>query len=90
MSWTVVHPLQKDSPLYDMTLADMEEQEVEIIAMFKAFDDTYARQVYDRTSYTHAEVVSGKKFTKIYSDKQDGVIHIDMQKVGAYEDATLN
>lgn len=90
MSWTVVHPLQKDSPLYGMTLADLKEQEVEIIAMFKAFDDTYARQIYDRTSYTHSEVVYGKKFIPIYSDKNDGIIHIDMQKIGEYEDVTLN
>lgn len=90
MSWTIVHPLEKDSPLYGMTFEEMEEQEVEIIAMFKAFDDTYARQVYDRTSYTHEEIIFGKKFLPIYEDKGDDMIHINMEKIGDYQDVILN
>lgn len=90
MSWTIVHPLEKNSPLYGMTLEDMRAQDVEIIAMFKAFDDTYARHVYDRTSYTHSEIVFGKKFLPIYEDQGDDMIHIDMEKIGDYEHVVLN
>ncbi len=90
MSWTIVHPLTKDSPLYGMTSADMQAQQVEIIAMFKAFDDSYARHIYDRTSYTHAEIVSGKKFVPVYEDQDDDMIHINMEKIGEFEDAHLN
>ena len=90
MSWTVVHPIHEGSPLYGMTLADFKARDVEIIAMFKAFDDTYARQVYDRTSYTHQEILSGKRFLPIYADRDDGVIHVDLHKIGDYEDAFLN
>ncbi len=90
MSWTIVHPLTKDSPLYGMTLDDMKAQQVEIIAMFKAFDDTYARHIYDRTSFTHAEMLSGKKFIPIYEDQDDDMIHINMEKIGQFEDAFLN
>ncbi|GAB5524671.1 MAG: ion channel [Roseivirga sp.] len=90
MSWTIVHPLTKDSPLYGMSAADMKAQQVEIIAMFKAFDDSYARHIYDRTSYTHTEIVSGKKFIPVYEDKDDDMIHINMEKIGQFEDAHLN
>jgi inward rectifier potassium channel len=90
MSWTIVHPLDKDSPLHGMSLEEMKANQLEIITMFKAFDDTYARQVYDRSSYTYDEVVEGKKFLPIYENKDDGMIHIDMEKIGRFEDAALN
>lgn len=90
MSWTIVHPLEKDSPMHGMTVEDMKAQQVEIIAMFKAFDDTYARHVYDRTSYTYKEVVSGKKFIPIHEDRDDDMIHINMEKIGEFEEAILN
>lgn len=89
-SWTVVHPIDKESPLYGMTPQDYEEQEMEIIVMFKAFDDTYARHIYDRTSYVHEELAWGKKFVSIYDHKPDEKMHIAMDRIGEFEDAPLN
>ena len=89
-SWTVVHPLSEDSPLYGLSASDFDQQQVEIIVMFKAFDDTYARHIYDRTSYTEKEILFGKKFVSIYDHKDDDIIHIAMDRIGQYHDAALN
>ena len=89
-SWTVVHPIDEDSPLYGMTSEDFKEQQLEIIVMFKAYDDTYARNIYDRTSYVCNEVLWGKKFAAIYDHKDDETIHIAMDRIGKVEDAQLN
>lgn len=89
-SWTVVHPIDKDSPVYGMNFEDFVTQQVEIIVIFKAFDDTYARHIYDRTSYTYKEISWGKKFVSIYDHKDDEAIRIDMDQIGAFEEATLN
>jgi len=89
-SWTVVHPINEESPLYGMTAQDCAQQQLEIIVMFKAYDDTYARNVYDRTSYVHNELLWGKKFAGIYDHKDDETIHIAMDRIGKVEDASLN
>jgi len=89
-SWTVVHPINEESHLYGMTAKDFEEQQMEIIVMFKAFDDTYARHIYDRTSYVHNELRWAKKFVSIYDHKDDGLIHIAMDRIGDHEEAHLN
>ena len=89
-SWTIVHTINKESPLYGLTEADIKARNTEVIIMFKAFDDTYARHIYDRTSYTCREILWGKRFQSIYDDKSDGVIHVNMERIGAVEDAVLN
>ncbi|OEK06962.1 ion channel [Roseivirga misakiensis] len=90
MSWTVVHPITEKSPVYGWTEEDFKDKQVEVIIMFKAFDDTYARQVYDRTSYIADEIEWGRRFTPIYNSLEEGKIHINMEKLGATEPADLN
>ncbi len=90
MSWTIVHPINEKSPIYGWTSNDFKEKEIEIIVMFKAFDDTYVRHVYDRISYVAEEVKWGKKFVKVYDDSANGKIHINMEKLGQTEPAQLN
>ncbi len=89
-SWTVVHPIDKDSPLYGLTPEDCTKMHMEVIVMFKAFDDTYARNVYDRRSYVSEEILFGKKFSPIFREKGDDKIYIDLAKIGLLQDATLN
>jgi inward rectifier potassium channel len=89
-SWTVVHPIEEDSPIYSMSHADMENCQIEIIVMFKAFDDTYARMIYDRSSYLFNEILWGKKFVPIFNNSDKSVMKIDIQKIGDTEDAVLN
>ena len=90
MSWTIVHPIDEKSPIHGWTKEDFEEKQVELIIMFKAFDDTYVRQVYDRMSYTADEIDWGMKFSPIYDDAKKGKIFIDMEKLSKTEPAQLN
>lgn len=89
-SWTVVHPIEEDSPFYLMSHADMQNCQLEVIVMFKAFDDTYARMVYDRNSYLFKEIIWGKKFVPIYDNSDSSIMKINVAKIGETEDSTLN
>jgi inward rectifier potassium channel len=82
--------MNEESPLHNMTHHDMENCQLEVIVMFKAFDDTYARMIYDRTSYRFNEIVWGKKFLPIYDNSDSSVMKIDIEKLGKTEDAVLN
>ncbi len=86
LSWTIVHPVLEDSPLYGLSHQDMIDIEAEFILGFKAFDDTYSQTVHHRYSYTAHEIIWGAKFIPMYERATDGdatVLYLD--KIGAYK-----
>jgi inward rectifier potassium channel len=76
LSWTIVHPLDEDSPIQHFTLQDLADSEAEFIFMFKAFDDTYSQGIHSRTSYKTHEIVWGAKFKPMFhrTDDNSGTI----------------
>lgn len=67
LSWTLVHPIDENSPLYDFTSENYEEIKGEIMVFIKAFDDKYSNTVMARTSYTFKEVIYGAKFLPMFN-----------------------
>ncbi|HWW37709.1 ion channel [Pedobacter sp.] len=85
MSWTVVHPIDENSPIYDKTAEDLAEAEVELLIMVKAFDDTFSQTVHTRTSYRDEDIVHQARFTNIFSNDSNGQTVMDMSKIGHIE-----
>ncbi|WP_281226297.1 ion channel [Flavobacterium aquiphilum] len=71
LSWTLVHPITSESPLYGLTASDYESITGEIIVIIKTFDDMFSTTVATRTSYTFEEVVYGAKFQPMYSQSEN-------------------
>ncbi|MEP6749567.1 MAG: ion channel [Bacteroidota bacterium] len=72
MNWTVVHPIDDDSPLIGFTLDDMKAADVEVYVLVRGFDDVYSNVVLQRTSYTYEEIKFNKKFMPMYRESADG------------------
>ncbi len=91
LSWTIVHPINDESPMKGLTQQDLEDIDAEFILLFKAFDETYAQTVHSRLSYTYAELVWGAKFDVMFhrSDNKMGTV-LDMDKIGMYKEVPLN
>jgi inward rectifier potassium channel len=80
LSWTLVHPITEDSPLYQFTKEDFANSNGEILVFIKTFDDMFSNTVAIRTSYTFEEVVYGAKFIPMYtrsSDNSKTILHLD-------------
>lgn len=78
-SWTVVHPITPDSPLAGMALQDLEEADAEFIVLIKAFDDTFAQNIFARTSYKCGEITWGKRFAPMVSPRDEsGMATVDL------------
>ena len=90
LSWTIVHPITTESPLFNLTSEDINEMQAEFILIFKAFDDTYSQTVHTRYSYTSHELVWGAKFVPMYHSSEDkNATVLELNKIGEYQSALL-
>lgn len=79
LTWTIVHPIDSDSPLYGKTAQDLAELEAEFLILIKGFDNTFSQTVSARYSYRTDELVWGAKFIPVFrvDPKGDLVLEID-------------
>jgi inward rectifier potassium channel len=83
LTWTVVHPIDSESPLWGKTANDLAHTEAEILILIKAYDDTFSQTVFAQTSYRHDEIVWGARFTAAFHADDRGELVLDVGKVGA-------
>ncbi|KQO33034.1 Inward rectifier potassium channel Irk [Flavobacterium sp. Leaf82] len=86
LSWTLVHPITEDSPLYNFSQEDLQKVQGEILVFITTFDNMYSNTVAARTSYTFSEIIYGAKFETMYNRSKDGsktILHLD--KLNHYE-----
>lgn len=89
LNWTIVHPIDSDSPFHESTREELEEMNVEIIIFIKAHDLTYGQTVQSNISYLANEIRWGHKFVPMYfSDKQRGTI-FEMDKIDETKEEAL-
>ena len=48
LTWTVVHPIDSESPLWGVTPEEFEQQQAEVLILIKAYDDTFSQTVFSR------------------------------------------
>ena len=90
LSWTLVHPITEESPLYGFEAIDFKNTIGELIVYVKAFDDMYSTSVVKRTSYTFDEIIFGAKFLPMFTRSEDDsktLLHID--RLNLFEKVTL-
>lgn len=86
LAWTVVHPIDENSPLYNCTEADLRGNDAEILVLLSAIDETFTQAVHTRTSYKAGELKFGYKFSNMYdSTAADEPITIDVRKLSEIE-----
>lgn len=88
-SWTIVHPINEESPFYGRTQQELKEMNIEIFALLKAFDDTFSQTVYSRTSYRAEEIIYGAKFLPMFSPQENGKTLLDLRLINATEKVEL-
>lgn len=82
LTWTVVHPIDSESPLWGKTADDLERLQAELLILVKAYDDTFSQTVLARHSYRHDEIVWGKRFAPAFFVDDGGDLVLEVRKVG--------
>jgi inward rectifier potassium channel len=86
LSWTLVHPITEESPLFGISKEDFENTSGEIIIAIKTFDDMFSTTVAARSSYTFEEVVYGAKFNPMFSrDEKRNMTVLNLDKLNEYQ-----
>ncbi len=81
LHWVVVHPIDAESPLHNITEQDFLASEPEFMILLSGVDETFSTTVHQRTSYRGNETVWGARFADMYVKSDDGVITVDMRKL---------
>jgi inward rectifier potassium channel len=90
LSWTIVHPIEDNSPLFGLTQRDLADRAAEFLVLLTGVDETFSQTVHARSSYRYDEIVWGAKFTDIFEhDRASSELAIDIERLHAYEPAAL-
>lgn len=72
MNWTIVHPIDEQSPVAGFTQEDLAAGDAEIYVLVRGFDDIFSNTVLARSSYTYAEIIFNARFVPMYTESEDG------------------
>jgi inward rectifier potassium channel len=90
LTWTIVHPITSESPLYGKTSADMEAMQAEVLILVRAYDETFGQTVNARRSYRHDEFVWGARFKPAFEIDRNGEdLVVEVDKISVCERAPL-
>jgi len=89
LTWTIVHPIDENSPLRGKTQEDLKEKQVEFLILIKGWDDAFAQTVHARHSYRFDEIEWGAKFAPAFTVDSGGGLRVQVNKVGKTERAPI-
>jgi inward rectifier potassium channel len=81
LTWTLLHVIDEDSPLYGVSAADIAASEMNFVVSISGFDETSAQIVHDRHPYPAANVEVGREFVDVITVSDDGLRRIDYSKL---------
>ena len=84
LTWTIVHPIDENSPFRGKTQEDLIAMQAELIILVKGFDETFSQTVHSRHSYRYDEFVWGAKFLPAFKVEEAGDLLLEVDKLGEY------
>jgi inward rectifier potassium channel len=77
LTWTVMHVIDENSPLYKLTAKDLVEQQAEIVITLTGIDETVSQTIHARHSFVASEVLWDMRFVDIISRTPEGKRVVD-------------
>ncbi|MEO8727093.1 MAG: ion channel [Acidobacteriaceae bacterium] len=85
LAWTVVHPIDENSPLYGWDQRQLIESQAEFFILLTAIDETFSETVHSRSSYVATEVAWNARFAPVYIDDGKQVPRMDWERFHGVE-----
>ena len=77
LTWTVMHAIDENSPLYKLTAKDLVEQQAEIVITLTGLDETVSQTIHARHSFVASEILWDLRFVDIISRTPAGKRVVD-------------
>jgi inward rectifier potassium channel len=87
LTWTVVHPINSESPLFGKTSEDLELLQAEVLILLKGYDDSFSQMVNARYSYRYDEFVWDARFTPAFEIDDEGGIEVYVDRISNHAPA---
>jgi inward rectifier potassium channel len=84
LTWTIVHPIEEDSPLFGKSPEDLARLQAEFVIMIKAYDDTFAQAVHARYSYRYDEIAWQARFQPAFEIDGEGNMVLNVDRVSSH------
>ena len=82
LSWTIVHPIDENSPLGTRTSDDLQREQAEILVLLSGVDETFEQTVHARTSYRADEIVWDARFRSMFLPTAgNGMVAVDIRRL---------
>ena len=88
LQWTVVHPIDAESPLYGCSKEEFFASDPELLILLTGVDETFSQSVHARSSYKGNEILWGAKFSDMFEQSPDGVVSVDLRRIHEIEAVT--
>jgi len=76
-SWTLVHPINNNSPLKNYTVAELSKLHAEVLILLSYHDDSFNEVLHQAHSYTFSDLKTGYKFKKAFEFNDNGEVVLD-------------
>ncbi len=90
LTWTLIHPIDAQSPFYQASLEDLERVGTEIFVSVTGVDETFSQNIHARYSYTPEDLVWGGRFKDIVHRQADGKVVVDLQELHTLEETPVS
>lgn len=89
LTWTALHVIDKDSPLYGATAESLRAQNMTLLVSFLGLDETFAQTVHTRYVYHADHILWGQRLVDILSRSEEGLLRVDYTKFHDTQPAPL-
>jgi len=89
LQWTIVHPIDENSPFDTLTSEECLESDAEILILLKGIDETFSQVVHTRSSFKATEILWSRRFADVYLREGANIVGVDLGRLNDTESATL-
>lgn len=85
MTWTVMHPIDENSPLHGMSYQDMIDGRIEVLAILTGLDSTFGQTIHARFAYAMEDIKENARFKDIVIELPDGTRQVTLDRISEWE-----
>ncbi len=85
LSFLVIHPIDKASPLYGITAVGLRESNINVIVTLTAIDDQLAQTVHARYMWNWNEIEFDRRYVDMIKIDENGTRYLDLEPINETE-----